>query len=121
MSVSGKYDFKGIKKAGAAGLKAALASTAFGSVILSGPFGKVTTLCLEFLANLLANQGLVILNLVAITVEGKIDQKAFDSALDQALKKVELNSGKLTPAQMKAIDDEVIQAFRKFATLTDVN
>lgn len=121
MPVSGKYDFKGIKKWGAVGLKAALASTPYTAWILKG--GKLTDLILEFFANWLANNGLVVFNIGAITVSGEFDQKSFDATMDDALKKIELSEGKLTPAQGKAIDDEVIKAFRQFAilsTATDV-
>lgn len=116
MPISGKYDFPGIKKLGAAGLKVALASSPSTAWILKG--GKLTDIFLEFLVNYLANKGLIIFNLGAIVIGGDVDQSAFDKAMDEAFKKIETTGGKMTPEQMKAIDDEVINAFRKFAVFS---
>lgn len=114
MGISGKYDFQGIKKAGAAGLKIALANTGWGAFIMKSPFSGAFSAVLELFANYLANQGLVLLNLGAILVNGAIDQHAFDQALADGLAKVELGRDKITPEQGKAIDDAVRNAARKF-------
>lgn len=118
MPLSGKYDFKGIKKWGAVGLKAALASTPYTAWILKG--GKLTDLVLEFIANWLANNGLVVFNLGAIYVEGEWDQKQFDANMDDAMSKITIKGGrdKLSAAEKKAIDDEVIKAARDFIIVT---
>lgn len=118
MPTSGKYDFKGIKKYGAMGLSMALASTSFGGVLQVWGVKHVADLLLEWLANWLANKGLMVLNIGAIYVEGKWDQKEFDSSMDEAFKQIQSSEGKLTPEQQKAIDDKVIEAFRKFAVFT---
>ena len=118
MGLSGKYDFKGIKKYGAKGLFLALSSTSFGGFLAKWGLGGALEIALEWLANWLANKGLLVLNIGAIVVEGEFDQKAFDREMDEALKKVEMAGGKLTPEQMRAIDNEVIEAFRKFAVFT---
>lgn len=114
MALSGKYDFKGIKKFGATGLKVLFASTPYLAWILKG--GPLTDAVLDFAANFLANRGLVIFNLGAIYVNGELDQSAFDKAMDDSIRKAEVPG--LTDAQKKAIDDEVIKAFRKFAPIT---
>jgi len=116
MAISGRYDFQGIKKAGASALALALAASPYTAWILKG--GKLTTLCLEFLANLLANNGLIILNLGAIYIEGHFDQKLFDAALQDGLDKVQLGRDKLTPEQGKAIDDAVRDAARRFINIS---
>lgn len=103
MSISGKYDFNGIKKQGASGLKLLLASDPATAWILKVPF---LNSLLESFVNWATNKGLVILNIGAIYVNGEIDQSALDKAIDEGLKKI----GTLTPEQMKEIDDKVIEA-----------
>ena len=110
MPVSGKYDFKGIKKQGAGGLKLALASNPSTVWITKIPLlGTV----LEFGVNWLANNGLVLLNIGAIYVNGELDQALLDRSFDEGIKKVEQAGGTLTPEQIKEIDDAVIKAARK--------
>ena len=117
MGLSGKYDFRGIKKMGAAGLRSALASTPQLAWSLAG--GRLTDLVLEFATNWLANKGLMLLNFGAIEVTGEIDQKNFDAAMDAAINEITKRGGRdaLTPAQKKVIDDEVIRAARKFIVI----
>lgn len=122
MSITGKYDFKGIKKYGAQGIQLALSTTAWGAVLIKIPVvGTMINLALELVVNWLANKGLMVLNIAAIAVEGKFDQMSFDSAMDKALSQVEMTGRILTPAQKKAIDDEVIKSFRNFAVFTKHN
>lgn len=118
MGIAGKYDFKGIKKYGAKGLIAALASTTWGAWVALPWVSPFFDLAFQFLANWLANKGLVMLNIAAIAVDGEWTQKDFDSAIDNALNQVAIPGSKLTPDQMKAIDDKVIQAFKKFAIMS---
>lgn len=114
MALSGKYDFRGIKKMGAAGLRLALSSSPWTAWFLR--FGRLADLLLEFTTNWLANKGLLVLNLGAISVSGELDQKQFDAAMDEALAEISRRGGRdaLTPEQRKAIDDAVIKAARKF-------
>lgn len=109
---SGKYDFPGIRKAGAAAVKVVLATTTWGAWLIKSPFMPVINLTAEWLTEWLANRGLLIINLGAIYVSGEIDQARFDKAIDEALEKVKVPG--LTDEQKKGIDDAVIQAFRKF-------
>lgn len=117
MSLSGKYDFPGIKKLGIAGFRVALASSPYTAWALK--FGSLTDLFLGFIANYLANKGLILLNLGAIYVEGEIDQRSLDSAMDEALKQITNLGGldKLTPEQKREIDDKVIKAARSFIVI----
>ncbi len=118
MAISGRYDFKGIKKAGAFGLRLALATTPWGGFLINGSLGKLTGLVLEFVANWLANKGLIILNVGALEVEGYFDQKDFDKSMDQGLAEVKFSHGSLTPQRIKEIDEAVIKAARKFVPFT---
>lgn len=113
MAISGKYDFQGIKKVGAAGLRRALAASPYTSWALMG--GALTDLILEFLANWLANRGLLMLNLGAIVIDGELDFRALDKAWEDAYRQISAAGGveKMTAAQKKAIDDEVIKAARR--------
>lgn len=117
MGISGKYDFKGIKKMGRLGFKTALAGSPFSWVLKGGAF---TDAALDFISNWLANKGLIIINLGVIFVDGEFDQSGFDKAMDDGWEKIRKAGGadKLTPAQQKAIDDEVIKKFRDFARLS---
>lgn len=111
MGISGKYDFKGIKKTGRLGFKAALGSNPSTAWVLKG--GAFTDAVLDFASNWLANKGLIVLNVGAFYVGGEFDQGALDKAIDNGIKAVENPDKKLTPQQMKEIDDAVIKAADK--------
>lgn len=108
MGLSGKYDFKGIKKVGSAGIKAALSASPYTAWLLK--FGAILDLGLEFGTNWLANNGLIVFNIGAFYVKGELDQKALDNAIEAGLKKIQQSNGNLTPEQIKEIDDAVIKA-----------
>lgn len=118
MGITGKYNFPGIQKAGVAAIKAALATTGWGLALLANPFFKffepVEEAAVEELINWAASEGLIILNLGAIYVNGEISQVLFDKALDDGLKLIEQGRDKITAKQGKAIDDDVIKAARRF-------
>lgn len=109
MGLSGKYDFKGIKEKGAAGLKLALLSSPYTAWAAKVP--ALTDLILEFLCNWLANKNLIFLNIAHYYVDGKLDVAALEKTLDNGWARVD--AGGLTPDQMKEIDDAVINAARK--------
>lgn len=117
MSLSGKYNFKGIKKLGSASLKAALSTSPYTAWLLK--FGSLLDLILEFVSNWLANKGLVLLNVGAIEVDGYFDQKSFDANMDKAYNEIRNLGGveKMTPQQKKDIDDAVIKAARNFIVI----
>lgn len=118
MGITGKYNFPGIQKAGIAAIEAVLASTSWGVSLVASPFYKVLAPVedwfLNWVINWMANKGLIVLNLGAIIVDGEVDQKLFDKALDDGLKLVEQGRDQISQAQGKAIDDDVIQAARRF-------
>lgn len=117
MALSGKYDFRGIKTLGAAGLRAALSSSPYTAWFLK--LGGFSDLLLEFLVNWFTNKGLIVFNLGAIEVMGELDQRRLDAAFDKAFEEILIKGGRdrLTPEQKKAIDDEVIRAGRKFIVI----
>jgi len=117
MPSSGKYNFRGLKKLGAAGLRLALASSPYTAWALKG--GAFTTFFLEWFSNWLANNGLMILDVGYDYVAGELDQKRFDHALDEAMSEITEKGGRdaLTAEQKKEIDDEVIKAARKFVVI----
>lgn len=116
MALSGKYDFRGIKRVGAAGIRSALSAFPALAPLLASP---AVTALLEFFANWLANRGLVILNVGANFVDGEFDQKGFDAALDTALDEITQAGGaeKLSAKRIKELDDAVIKAARKFVVV----
>lgn len=60
------------------------------------------------------------MNVGAEKISAAIDHSNFDGSLDSAQKLISeiRNTGKdLTPEEIKAIDDPVIEAFKKFATI----
>ncbi len=119
MGVTGKYNFSGIKKVGARGITAALATTPYTAWLAGRGFAPLTNYLFEALCNWLANKGLIVLNIGIMVAETEFDQRAFDSALDEALLQVELSKKDyLTPEEIKAIDDPVKKAFRRFVIVT---
>ena len=113
-----KYDFKGIKKLGASGLRLALGSSIYTKWLLKFP--SLTNFFLEFLTNYLANNGLIVLNIGAINYLGPKDQKKFDQGLDNAIEKIRIKDGreKLTAKEIEEIDNEVIKSVRPFILFT---
>lgn len=111
----GNYDFPGIKKVGTAAIEAVLAGTGWGAKIIGSPFRPVIKMLIGYAVEWAANKGLVIINLGAIYVSGEIDQSRFDKAMDDALEKVKIPG--LSEKQKEQIDNEVRDAFRKFAHL----
>lgn len=116
---TGKYDFPGIRKAGTAGIKALLALTSWGTWIITSPFNPLIDFLLNWISEWLANRGLIIINVGAFYVSGMFDQKSFDAAMEDGLKKA--SAPGLTDKQKKVIDDAVIEAFRKFGKVTRFN
>lgn len=113
MGLTGKYDFPGIKKVNAAGIRALLRLSPWTAWLASIP--AISAMMSEALGNWIANKGLVVLNVGAAYVEGELDQKGMDKAMDKAIGEITTQGGreKLTPEQKKAIDDKIISAARK--------
>lgn len=112
MGLTGKYDLKGFQKAGRVGLKAALASSSFGAALTKLGMSSIIGWVGEVASNWAANKGLVILNLGANYVNGELDQKAFDKAIDEGL--LRLEQGQVTQSEGEAIDETVRKAARRF-------
>jgi len=109
---TGKYNFPGIRKAGAVAIKAALASSPLGGLLV-GPLGPALAVSLEWLSEWLANRGIILLNVGAFEINGHFDQAAFDKAMDAGLSRLE--SGEtISPEEMRAIDEKVKEAMRRF-------
>lgn len=117
MSLTGRYDFKGIQKATGALIDSLIAGTGWGAWILASPFKPFIAAIRDLLVNFLANRGLIIINIGVNIVDGVLDQKALDSALEAGITKVMKGRDKITPAEGKKIDDEVRKAFDRDADL----
>lgn len=104
MNLSGRYDFKGIKRLGALGLFSLLAGSPLGWMT-KGLMGKFMMTVFEFLANYAANKGLIFLNVQVenARVDGQVGE--YVRIVDWALKEVKPN---MTAEEMKRIDDAVI-------------
>lgn len=107
MGLTGKYNFKGIKKMGSAGIRIALLSSPQTAWMTKIP---LLDLWIGLAVNWLANNGLILLNIGAIIVNGEVDQKLLDRALENGIKEVENQGAKLSPERAKEIDDAVIRA-----------
>lgn len=112
---TGKYNFPGIRKAGAVSLQAVLAGTTWGASLIAGPFRGTVKLLLEWLSELLANKGLLFINVGAVYVNGVFDQDKFDKAFEEGLEKSKAPG--LNSEQKKVIDNEIIKAFRRFGRI----
>jgi hypothetical protein len=114
-----KYSFNGIGAASAKLVLAALAANPGTAFLATGILGTISSKILTKLFSMLASVGLVILNIGAAKVEVIIDSNNFDNSWDSAEKLIGAirNTGReLTKEEEKAIDDKVIESFRKFAS-----
>lgn len=121
MGLTGRYDFKGIQKLAGRLIDGLLAGTAWGAWLLASPFKPVVNLVRDMLVNYMANKGLIILNIGVNIIDGVLDQKALDRALDDGIRRVMQGRDKITPLEGKAIDDRVRKAFDENADLDVVN
>ncbi len=117
MGLTGRYDFKGIQKQMGRLIDGLLLMAGWGTWLLASPLKPVVNILRDMLVNFLANQGLIILNIGANIIDGKLDQNALDLALQEGLRRVMQGRDKITEAQGKAIDDRVRKAFDENADL----
>ena len=113
MGITGKYDFKGLKKLNALGMKAFLSG-------LPAPFSWLASLdaLLELIGNWAANKGLVMMNLGAIVRNGAVDQKFFDEQIEAGWSLIEAKGrSDVTPEEGARIDEQVREAARRFIAL----
>lgn len=119
-----KYNFKGLKKIGAASLLSA-ASLSFQSVGLGSLItNKFSYWVLEFLVqkfvNWALNNGLYLLNIAEIEIRVPMEKRAFDEAIKKALKYVEEND-KISKEKLQELDEEVVAAFDRFSVFTKLS
>lgn len=118
MGITGKYSFTGIQAAALAAIKAAIATTTWGASLLASGVFKFFLPVIDAIAkwgiNWLANRGLIVINVGADFFNGEFDQARFDKAIDDGLTRVMQGRDKITPADGKKIDDDVIAATDKF-------
>lgn len=108
MGLTGKYKFSGIQKTGSAFVRAALLNTPFAWIVKIPFFNAI----LELALNWMANNGLVVMNLGAYKVGDAIDAAGLEKAIESGIEAAE-SGRKLTPEEIKRIDDEVIKAADK--------
>lgn len=113
-----KYKFEGIGATGASIIMAGLGANPSTAWIATGFIGKVVFFVVKLFCMWLASLGLIVLNvgaekLATINDEGKYDG-SWDTA-ENAIKKIRDQGRDLTDEEIKAIDQPVIDAFRKFA------
>ena len=108
------YDYSGIGKAEALLVYSALAASSV-SWLTNGLLGKATFWALEQICTWLANKEVMVLNIAATDIQTVIQAGEFDATFDDAFKAINKSKDPLTAAQKAAIDQPVIDAFRKFA------
>ncbi len=115
MGITGRYNFPGIQKAARLVIDGLVAGTGWGAAIIASPFKPVLDYVEDLIVNYLANRGIIILNVGVNIVDGVLDQKAMDQALDDGIRKVMQGRDKITPKDGAAIDDKVRKEFDKNA------
>lgn len=113
--MSGKYDFPGIKRLGGASLRLIIAPIPHVGWIANTFVGVFIT---DMLANFLANRGLMLLNIGGFYVTAEFNQMDFDKAMEAGINEVESKEGKLSSADTKRIDDEVMRVARRYLRIT---
>jgi hypothetical protein len=115
MGLAGRYDFPGIKKAASAGINTLLAATSWGAWLLASPFRPALNILEGLAVTWLTNRGLIVFNVGAVLVNGKVNQVKLDNALDSAFDKLKVGRDKITPAEGAKIDADTDAAFDQFA------
>lgn len=109
MGLTGKYKFDGISNGSAAALIAALSANPSTAFLPKIPFFRISV---TLLFNLMANQGLVVMNLGGYYVNGVLDEKGLKNAIESGIIQVD-GRDDLTQEEKDKIDDQVIKAARK--------
>lgn len=117
MGFTGRYNFPGIQKAMGLVIDGLLVATTWGAWILASPFRPAVKFLENSLTNFLANQGIIVINVGVNIIDGVLDQKALDTALDEGIRRVMQGRDKITPKDGEAIDDKVRKAFDANADL----
>lgn len=115
MGLTGRYDFKGIQKATGALIDALIAGTGWGAWILASPFRPIIAAIRDLVVNFLVNRGLIVIDVAAVLVNGKINESKLTDALNSAFEKLKVGRDKITPEEGAKIDAETTEAFDQFA------
>jgi hypothetical protein len=118
---SEKYDFDGIGAASAAAVMVVLAANPTTAWLTVGFPGKITFWILSSLFNKLASKGVVLLNVGADRLATAVEKSGFDGSWENAYKlmdEIRTVGRDMTLEEITAIDDAVIEKFRRFAKLT---
>lgn len=108
-----KNKFEGIGSASASLTFALLAGSPLAWLTL-GIQGKITFWILKQIYMRLADKGVIVLNIGAAKVSTLVERSDFDGSFDSAFEIINKRKGNLSDAEIKAIDDKVISALRKF-------
>lgn len=111
--MAAKHELTGIGSASATLTFVALAGSPL-AFLTQGFLGKITHYILTQIYSRLASQGLVVLNIGVARVQTMAERKDFDGTFDDAFDLINKSGGRLSPDDIKAIDDRVISALRKF-------
>ncbi len=111
MGITGRYNFPGLQKAMGVAIDAILIGTTWGAWIVTSPFKIVINPIRDLIVNFLVNRGLIILNVGANIIDGSVDQKSLDLALQAGIQRVMQGRDKITPKEGQAIDDDIRKAF----------
>jgi len=112
-----KHELDGIGGASAAAVIASLSANPSTSFLTAGLSGKILYWLLKKLFTYMASSGLVFMNVGAERLLTAIRKSGYDGSRENAdllIAEIRKTGRDLTPAEVKAIDDEVIKTFRKF-------
>jgi len=118
-----KYKFSGLGETGAAIILAALALNPATLFLTQGFLGKIVFIFAKYFCMILASCGLIVMNVGAARIQVLLDEGNYDGSWEKAeelLKKIRDQGRELTDEETKKIDDDVINAFRKFASFARV-
>jgi len=113
-----KRKFEGIGETSAAIILAGLAANPSTLFLSSGFLGKIVFQISKYFCMMLANLGLIVMNLGAAKLQVIVDGGNYDGSWEKAeelLKKIRDQGREITDEEIKQIDGAVIDAFREFA------
>jgi hypothetical protein len=106
-----KHKLDGFGKLGATGIFLWLSTST--PALTKGFWGQFLWYILNKIFSAAASKGLVLMNVGISTVETLSEEKDFTGSFDEAFRIIN-SKGQLTPEEVKAIDDKVKNAARKF-------
>lgn len=112
------HNFTGIGEVSAAMVMASLAANPSTLPLTTGIPGKILFYILKIFFTYLASLGLIVLNVGAEKIETVAAENNYDGTWDSAeksIKQIRDTGRDLTPEEIEAIDQTVIEALRRFA------